>query len=568
MGDYLQRQGVRPSWLADLDEYYTQHLQHQLGAPWPTDDSGLSVAKVYSHVQRCLRGFDHEVRPLIEWIKPLRELLEAMYGGRDWNQEIPQQRTVVRVLRQFQAVLSEHTETIPAELMPQVSAADALHLVLEQLRSSSLPLPTDAGAIELAGWLELPLDDAPALIVCGLNEGYVPSSVNADLFLPDALRSRLGLQDNLRRYARDAYALSVLAATRERLDLIVSRRNPDGDPLIPSRLLFATDRERLAERALRFFSPPLPVHGLPPLAGSLTADRLEPDFPIPRPLPFERPVLALRVTAFRDYLACPYRFYLRHILGLQPVDDAAEELDGAAFGNLLHDVMYRFGNGPLRDSTDPGEIRKVLEGLLEQRVAEIFDGKPLAAVGVQVEQLRQRLRAFAEFQARWAEQGWQIRHTEVPARHQPGSPFDVDGTPILLRGRIDRIDVHRDSGEVAVLDYKSSDSGKGPEAVHRRAGEWVDLQLPLYRHLVGELGLEGPLRLGYLLLPKDLRSINVAFAEWDEQALEEADEVARDVVRAIREQHFWPPADPPPDFSEDLSPICQDRVFDRPKATE
>jgi hypothetical protein len=50
--------------------------------------------------------------------------------------------------------------------------------------------------------------------------------------------------------------------------------------------------------------------------------------------------------------------------------------------------------------------------------------------------------------------------------------------------------------------------------------------------------------------------------------LEEADEVARDVVRAIRQQHFWPPADPPPDFSEDLSPICQDSVFDRPKSAE
>ena len=568
VGEYLRRNGIAPSWLSDLDEYYGQHLQSQLGPPWATGDSGQSVAKVYSLVERCLHGFDAGPRPLTDWADPLRELLLAVYGGRDWNQEVPAERMVVRVLRGIQKVLTEHTETIPAELLPQLPAADALQLVLEQLYSGALPLPPDAEAIELAGWLELPLDDAPALIVCGLNEGYVPSSVNADQFLPDALRNRLGVQDNLRRYARDAYALSVLTATRERVELIVSRRNLDGDPLVPSRLLFATDRETLARRALRFFAPPAPVVGLPPLAGSLTAGRDQPDFPVPVPAPLERPVLALRVTAFRDYLACPYRFYLRHILGLRPVDDAAEELDGAAFGNLLHEVMHDFGTGPCRDSTDPGEIRETLDHLLQQRVKQTLDGQPMAAVEVQIDQLRQRLCAFADFQARWADQGWQIQYTEVPPRDQPGSEFVVGDEPILLRGRIDRIDVHRDTGQLAVLDYKSSDSGKGPEAVHRRGGEWIDLQLPLYRHLVRSMGLDAPLRLGYLLLPKDLRGIDVQFADWTAEELDQADEVAREVVKGIRAQNFWPPADPPPDFSEDLSPICQDGVFDKQPKSE
>jgi RecB family exonuclease len=341
----------------------------------------------------------------------------------------------------------------------------------------------------------------------------------------------------------------------------VSRRNLDGDPLAPSRLLFATDRETLARRALRLFAPPAPVSGLPPLAGSLAAGRDQPDFPVPQPAPLEQPLLALRVTAFRDYLACPYRFYLRHILGLRPVDDAAEELDGAAFGNLLHDVMRDFGEGSGRDSTNPGEIREILEHLLAQRVEAEFDGRAIATVGVQIEQLRQRLSAFADFQARWADQGWQIRYTEVPPRDQPGSQFVVGDEPILLRGRIDRIDVHRETGELAVLDYKSSDSGKGPEAVHRQGGQWVDLQLPLYRHLVRSMGLDAPLRLGYLLLPKDLRSIDVQFADWTQEELDQADEVAREVVRGIRARIFWPPAFPAPDFSEDLSPICQDDVF-------
>ena len=51
-----------------------------------------------------------------------------------------------------------------------------------------------------------------------------------------------------------------------------------------------------------------------------------------------------------------------------------------------------------------------------------------------------------------------------------------------LIGRIDRIDRNERTGELAVLDYKSSDSAKTPEQIHRQGRtsekEWIDLQLP------------------------------------------------------------------------------------------
>ena len=94
---------------------------------------------------------------------------------------------------------------------------------------------------------------APALVATSFNEGCVPTSVNSDLFLPNALRQQLELLDNRRRYARDAYALSVLLASRQELTLIAGRQTADGDPLIPSRLTFATDPETMARRAMEFF---------------------------------------------------------------------------------------------------------------------------------------------------------------------------------------------------------------------------------------------------------------------------------------------------------------------------
>ena len=37
---------------------------------------------------------------------------------------------------------------------------------------------------------------------------------------------------------------------------------------------------------------------------------------------------------------------------------------------------------------------------------------------------------------------------------------------------------------LCVVDYKTADRGDKPQQTHRKGDEWIDLQLPLYRHLV------------------------------------------------------------------------------------
>jgi RecB family exonuclease len=73
----------------------------------------------------------------------------------------------------------------------------------------------------------------------------------------------------------------------------------------------------------------------------------------------------MRVTEFRDYLACPYRYYLRHYLQLQTVETTAEELDPATFGTLLHEVLGAFAVGPAAVSHSAAEIRAALHSILD-----------------------------------------------------------------------------------------------------------------------------------------------------------------------------------------------------------
>ncbi len=557
---WLLRTGVQPGWLEELDDYFNEHLPRRIDGEWLDEgEHSPRVRDAYDRVTQLTRRLSGAPKPLNEWLPGIGRLLLEVYGGRNFDLENEADRITWKAASAIQEAIGQLAHVPPA-IVPAVTGGEALRMLLDRVRGERIAPAADQAAIELVGWLELPLDDAPALIVTSFNEGFVPSSVNADMFLPGGLRTALGLDDNTWRYARDAYAVATLLAPWRDTTFIVARRNPDDDPLAPSRLLFAAPPEMVAQRALKFFddAPKRPVER--PLAGGLVSSRRDAAFDVPRPQPLSTPIERMSVTSFRAYLACPYRYYLSHVLRLGQMNDDATELDGASFGGLAHTVLERFAHSDARDATDEETIERELNHLLNVVVRERFGEHPSAALLVQVEQLRLRLRALARWQADWAAKGWRIEHAELSFSDRPGK-LDVDGEPMLLTGRIDRIDVN-EKGERLILDYKTSDAGASPEQSHRkRSGEWIDLQLPLYRHLAREVGIDGPVGLGYIVLPKNIANVGVSFAEWTDSDLEDADRTACDVVRLIRAQQFWPPTDPPPAYSEEFAAICLDEVF-------
>jgi len=561
---WLAQGGMEGDWLTEMDRYFIEHLPIKPTDRWLGKKADATNAKkVFQKVQRLTRSLratkDAPVRKLNEWTAPLVDLMVSVYKGREFDRTNSIDRQTLNACEKIHAKLLEHQD-IPPSLAPTMNAADAIRLTLHELKAERAAGSHLEEAIELVGWNELPLDDAKAIIVTSMNEPFVPKSVGADLFLPNSLRARLGIDDNARRYARDAYAVNALAGSRREVTYIVARKDSHNYPLTPSRLLFATDRETIAGRALRFFQPDTEVK--PVLAGGLVATREKPNFPIPLPDMSRFKDRPLSPTAFREYIGCPYRYYLKKVLRLDTLSDDVEELDGGQFGSLVHNVLEQFGLSAVKDSEDPDEIYECLHSLLNKCVAESFGEAPLTPVAVQVEQLRIRLKIFSEKQADWAKDGWRIKHVEVPGTDHP-IEFEVDGVPQLIHGYIDRIDQNERTGQFAILDYKSSDYTKPPEVAHRKNGEWIDLQLPLYRHLAASVGVTGSPLIGYILVSKDQKSIGFSMADWTESELNMADETARNVIRDIRSGVFWPPTDPPPKFSDDLAPICQDFVFDK-----
>jgi hypothetical protein len=562
VGDWLARCGITAGWLSKLDDYYQRHLPGRLGQWLGKRKSHAAVREVFEMVERTCAPLREGAKPLADWAAAIVGVLRDFYNDVELDGHDAGQHATLTALEHISNAAAELART-PARFAAPISAPHAIELLLGLLGEATAPAQPDDEAIELLGWLELATDPAPALIVTSLNEGVVPTSMNADVFLPNKLRQRLDLVDNRRRYARDAYALSVLAASRQRLTLIAGRRDVEGNPLLPSRLLFAAPRDGVVRRARDFFKDGASERKRPLVIGQAPALAAESQFVVRRPDPLAEPVSRMRVTSFGNYLACPYRFYLKHVLKLESVDDTADELDAAGFGSLIHEVLRQFGESDERESTNADAIAKFLVEKLDGYMKRQFGKRRLAAIKVQVRGARARLEAFARWQAEWRKRGRRIVRTES---EKGSDQFELDldgGRSMTVSGRIDRIDCDENTGEWFVLDYKTSDRAKTPNEVHRKRGEWVDLQLPLYRYLARATGIDGPIHVGYVSLPKDTDRVTAHLANWSDGEFEEADALAKSIARDVLDEKFWPPTYPPPHFSSEFAPLCQDDVFAR-----
>lgn len=548
--------GVR-DWLTFLDEYASHHLQSRLIEPWLGQRSDAMHA-LWSRIGALLP--DDETRPVAQWAQPIADVLTAIYPG-ELSRHAPHEHDLFIALQTIGEALTTMA-AVPAN-EPATTFAQAVTLLLQQLATAGVPdraLPGETAAIEMMGFLELPLDDAPHLVLAGMNE---QTGGGADAWLPDSMRRMLDITDSTSRFARDVYLLTAMLHSRD-VTLIAGRVSAEGDPLSPSRLLLMGDDAQLARRVGAFYDHD--EQPVPPPRVLESGGRTR--FLIPRPAPLERAIDTLRVTAFRDYLACPFRFYLRHVLNLRESADGAVEMEASAFGTLAHDVLDDFAQDDVRDADDADAIAAFLSRQLDVLARRRFGESARMAVRLQVEMLRQRLVAFAGVQAQLRREGWRIVYWEGKERDDDGRPkrrsaaLLVDGLPFTITGRIDRIDHHPGEDRYRVLDYKTADGGLKPDATHRHRGAWVDLQLPLYRDLAVDVLTSDAVELGYINLPKKPGDVRLEIAPWDEQTLIEARDMCFDVIRAVRAGVFWPPKEPPR-YEDELAAICADLAFDR-----
>lgn len=567
------------AWLGAMDRYAVDRLPGKVDGSWRASDTRTRdvLERMHAGVGRVLGGLgcpgvdtDTLTRPACAWMPELIAMLGRVCpAAEDLSAFDIASGECVR------AAINEVGELHP-DATGNVPAWEAIALVTQAIGRAADP-EAARERVELIGWLEALFEPAGVLIFVGMDDAHVPgrgpASGAGGALLPDAVRARLGLPTGAARAARDAFLFETVCNGRDGssqdwpsgVRAICGRRDESGNPLWPSRLLLQSDDDGLVARVRRFTGA-TPEHA--PLVRAVSAERAHVSERRFEALPREAwpEVRSMSVTSFKTFLASPYAFYAQQMQGLREAEEPGRELDGRGLGILIHEVLDRWARSSAVDAEDEDEIAACVLDELERVSVSWYGSRPSVPVRVQVRDASRRLLGFASWQAERARAGWRVVASEwdaarTPDAGEPALPMPEGEAAMALRGRIDRIDRHQTRGDWAVLDYKTGSDNNGrtesPTKTHRKgrgdSARWVDLQLPLYRHLIrpwleretGAVFDVDRLTLAYIGLPSSAQ-VEDRVGGWGPEELASADATAQAVVRAVRAGRVIEEGDEPP----------------------
>jgi ATP-dependent helicase/nuclease subunit B len=174
-------------------------------------------------------------------------------------------------------------------------------------------------------------------------------------------------------------------------------------------------------------------------------------------------------TAYQTLLDCPYRFFVKSVLGIRELDEADDALDKSDYGNAMHRILKAF-----HDSAPPPERDAALARLGELSAAE-FAALPAWTAAAWRSRWEKIQPAYIDAWLDWVGEGWRYQSGETDF----AVPYTIAGLgEVTLHGQVDRVDKKGDA--LAVIDYKTG-AAQGLKKKLKTPDEAI--QLPFYAWL-------------------------------------------------------------------------------------
>lgn len=354
-------------------------------------------------------------------------------------------------------------------------AANAYPAVLAVLMGAEAVRPRGQGheRLMILGQLEARLVEADTVVIAGMNEGIWPRGGEPGPWLNRNLRQALGLPPVELAIGIAAHDLFMAAAAPEVL-FTRARKDPDGNPTVPSRWLQRLDAvtRSVGKRAVLDLDPSWQdwQRRLDAPAGPIT--------PCPPPAPCP-PVAArpreLWITDIERLMRDPYSIYAKRILRLDELDPLDADPGAADYGQVIHEVLHRF---------------------VQRHPEELPDGAEAELLEIGLETFS-RHAARPEVQTLWWPRfrlvsRWFLDQEELRRRNvrrilvESSGRLAVDAAGrFTIRARADRLEIGT-SGEIGIGDYKT---GSVPRPADISRG--LSPQLPLEAAIARGGGFEG-----------------------------------------------------------------------------
>jgi ATP-dependent helicase/nuclease subunit B len=305
-----------------------------------------------------------------------------------------------------------------------------------------------------------------AVLLLGCDADHLPSAADGGRWFNDAVRGSLNLPTRGTHAARQRDDLLGLLALNDCV-LVTWQKDRNGEAGLLSPYL-----EMLRDLHELTYGDDLTESGL---HAYLAADdaRSVALSPAAQPAPTAAAEIipaSVTISAYNSLVACPYQFYVRHILRLNELDEVQEVIEKRDYGERVHGILQRFHERYPQVSGHPVDeleaaLRRISEEVFADLLAQDFSARAWLA------RWFKSLPAYLEWQTGNEAQGWRYEAAE--------SKFDWQLEGVRLRGRIDRLDVRQD--QKLVLDYKTKNE-QDLRNLLREAGEDVQLACYAYAH--------------------------------------------------------------------------------------
>jgi len=238
-------------------------------------------------------------------------------------------------------------------------------------------------------------------------------------------------------------------------------------------------------------------------------------------------------TNLELYASCPFAYFSRRVLGLEPLPDVELDLSAADRGSAIHEVLstfYRQWLGLGQTKVTPAMLADATELILRiaredldrySFVSPLWDATRILMLGdkengpgyferflsCETEEADSLLvPSRFEFSFGMGSEGEDVPGAGAPAPVELSSPDGLHR--MLIRGRIDRIDQAPD-GSFLIYDYKSGVQHPKTKDIEEGTALQLPLYLLAYEKIAGGHGIAG----GYYTIRRDIsRSIVLADA--------------------------------------------------------
>jgi ATP-dependent helicase/nuclease subunit B len=323
--------------------------------------------------------------------------------------------------------------------------------ILFYLKSISLPFETKpVEPLEILGVLETRNIRFDSVIILDVNEGVLPQPKKIDPLVPVGVYEQLGIPSPEYNEEIFRYHFYRLVASAKEVHLLYIDA-PD------------KQRSRYIEQVIWNEEKTGQMLNLLPIDKSLYKINLKPREVLPEIEKTDHLLGLLRgkaysPTAVDDYLRCPIFFYYRHILNFEERKALSEDIDVMDRGNIVHSILHDTFEGFTGREIAPYMYDEVL-AKMNEAVDKNFNGRVVTGEFYLFKELaRYKLEMFLRRNIRNAASPFTIRYLEEALR----AGIDIDGSSVILKGRIDRIDFVPRDGEYVIIDYKTGGSKQYP----------------------------------------------------------------------------------------------------------